>query len=286
MEKKTVRLIAVDSKYNVAPYFIAPKFNEKTKQYDTGQSFKNDEEKAACPYVIDEETSIPVKHLQTFDLNNPIDAIVFKFIMLDLALADNKKSVNPLVHRFYVEDKEEEAKITISKTREKIEAFNFIKSMSLEEMMDFARLMQVWARSLSATQIEGKLYDLADEDPEKIISAYTDRNRKHKQFLHKLVDRAVLHMENGKFMYGNELIGINEDYSIEWMKDPKNNSLITSWVKQIKELDNPAPAGTANDATIESSTEAPQETSVPAAEPEEEVVKEKTEEQGTPAEAE
>ena len=35
-------------------------------------------------------------------------------------------------------------------------------------------------------------------------------------------------------MNGNELVGANEDFAIEFMRDSSNNQLLTQWSKMLK----------------------------------------------------
>ena len=159
--------------------------------------------------------------------------------LLELALADemvasSKDEINPGVHRFYIEDKEKEADSKISKNQRVFLAMEKLRSMSLEEMQDYGRLLQIFTRDMSRAQLEAALYDLALLKPMDILNVSEDKNSKHKIFLRKLVQADILKLVNGKYMSGNELVGANEDFAIEFMRDSSNNALITQWNKILK----------------------------------------------------
>lgn len=233
------RLVAIDKKYHEAPVFIIPKENPQTRQINDyiGRlpesmrdkvtiSLKPKEDKDGN--VVD-ELVVRVQHLMAFDLNIANEALLFEIVKEDDMIAASKSQVNPDYHRFYIEDKEREATATISKSKLKGKAFEVISGLSLEQMENYARVLGKFVPGLSQTQIESALYEVAEEKPQLILDVDNDKDLKHKIFLRRLLDRQILHMDNGKYMNGKDLVGINEDYAIHWLKDPMNSSLITQW---------------------------------------------------------
>lgn len=238
------RLVAIDKKYHEAPVFIAPKEDPSTRQVIDYKSrlpeslreqatISLDPKRDRDDNVID-ELSVRAHHLQTFDLNNANDALLFEVIKDDPMVALAKDKVNPDKHRFYIEDKEKEATTTISKSKLKRKAFDVIGNLSMEEMINYARILGKYASTLSNTQIESALYEVAEAKPQKILDVDNDKDLKHKIFLKKLLENHIIQLVNDKYMNGKDLIGINEDYAILWLKDPNNSSLVTQWNKELK----------------------------------------------------
>lgn len=240
-----VRLVGVNSKYHVAPVYLTPKFNEVTKTftiggviYKTEMSDDNNEIKTyvaiGTPVRITNVDAFRYAHLQSFDMSQEDQRFLLTIAMDDVMVAPNKESVNPdSVHRYYIEDKESEAKETISKSTLVLDAMQKIKSMSLEEMTDYARLLQIFRPDISRMQIEAELMRLAIEKPADIIAVASDRNAKHKILLKKLVNAQILEIRGGKFMNGAELIGANEDFAIEFLRDANNSKLVEDWIKML-----------------------------------------------------
>lgn len=238
------RLVAIDKKYHEAPVFIAPKEDPQTrlvKDYlnripeplrdKVTISLKPKEDKDGN--IVDELT-IRVQHLMAFDLNVPNEALLFEVVKEDDMIASSKAEVNPDYHRYYIEDKEREAATTISKSKLKGKAFAVIAKLSIEQMENYARILGKYMTGLSSGQIEGALYEIAEDKPQLILDVDNDKDLKHKIFIRRLLDRQIIHMDNGKYMNGKDLIGINEDYAIHWLKDPMNSSLITQWSRMLE----------------------------------------------------
>lgn len=233
-EKQKVRIIAAKSDYHTAPYFVAAKPDPKTKKYNTGQKFKDDEEKASAVFVIDPDESYPIRHLDVFDLTQEVDKIMYEFFKLDPAIAPNKASVNPGVHRFYWEDKEEDAKATIKSITNKRKAFVILDKLgTLEEMQDFGRLVGIMSKDANRTLLEGSLVEMADTKPKKIVDAYDDKSRKERAFLRKAMVFDVIKKVSGKYMFNQEVIGVNEDYAIEYIKDSNNSRVVAQWASMM-----------------------------------------------------
>lgn len=235
------RLVAIDKKYHEAPVFIIPKEDPQTRQVKDYLSrisaelrdkvtinLKPKEDKDGA--IVDELT-VRVQHLMAFDLNVANEALLFEIVKEDDMIAPSKHEVNPDYHRYYIEDKEREAAATISKSKLKGKAYEVISKLSLDQMQNYARVLGKYFPGLSQTQVESALYEVAEDKPQLILDVDNDKDLKHKIFLRRLLDRHILHMDNGKYMNGKDLVGINEDYAIHWLKDPMNSSLITQWAK-------------------------------------------------------
>jgi len=235
-----LRIIATDTKYRIAPFYIAARYDEGKKKYLTGQTWDTDPDKAKkqkenTGLVLDEDSNIPIKHNMVLDDEVEVDRIILGLIALHPeVVAATKSSVIPDKHRFYIENKETEAKVVINKTELKFDAISKIKSMSLQEQNDFARLMGKSVSALSKSQIEAYLYEECEMNPDRIISFFNDSNKKYKVFVNNLIDAGVLRMSDGKYLYNEEIIGLNIDYAIGYVKDRTNEKVVVQWSKMLK----------------------------------------------------
>lgn len=237
------RLVAIDKKYHEAPVYIAPKEDAKTRkpidyisrlpEHLRSQVTISLEPKRDRDDNVIDEMNVRVSHLQVFDLNSANDALLFEVVKDDDMIAPSKDKINPLLHRYYIEDKEKEAVATISKGKLRKKAYDVIDNLSTSEMENYARVLGKFVIGLSATQIESALYDIADTKPQLILDVNEDKDLKYKIFLRRCLDRHFIHMDNGKYMNGKDLIGINESYAIIWLKDPSNASIVSQWGKML-----------------------------------------------------
>jgi hypothetical protein len=233
------RLVATDKKFHEAPVFIAPKEDQRTKKPIDYASRLSEAQRAELSISLEpkrdrddnvvDEMSIRISHLQVFDLSNANDALVFEVVRDDSMIAACKADVNPLVHRYYIEDKEKEATTVIAKSKLKSKAFAVIANLSTKEMENYAKVLGKFLDGLSGGQIESALYELADATPQLILDVNNDKDLKYKIFLRRCIEKFYLHMDNGKYMNGKDLVGINEDYAIQWLKDPSNASIVSQW---------------------------------------------------------
>jgi len=233
MKSNIKRLIAIDKKYIEAPVYICAKEDPRTKTLVDYEGRLTDAEIENLHVKLDTDTQLRVSHLMTFDLSNPNDKIHFEVIRDDKLIALSKDEVNPGAHRYYIEDKEHEASIAISKTRLKAKAFKVIALLSLEDMINYSRILGKFAKQLSGTQVEALLYEYCEDAPQKIIDISEDRDLKYKILMHKLTSNGFIGIKNGKYWNGSDPIGINEHYVVEWLKDPKNSVIITQWTRQM-----------------------------------------------------
>lgn len=239
-----VRLIGTDQKYHTAPVFLAPRYDEVSrtftingKQYKGKEVTENNEKVTIAegtPIRVTDVDSFRFAHLQSFDMSNEQHRFLLELALGDGMVAASKKEVNNGVHRYYIEDKEREAVDKIGKTQLVFQAMEKIRAMSLEEMQDYGRLFGIHTKDQSRSQLEAALYDLSMESPNKILSVSEDRNSKHKIFLRKAIQHGIVRVVNGKYMNGTELVGANEDYAIEFLRDPQNSALVTQWNKMMK----------------------------------------------------
>lgn len=233
------RLVAIDKKYHEAPVFIAPKEDSKTRKpidyaarltqaQRDGLTISLAPKEDRDGNIID-EMIIRVGHLHAFDLNQPNDALLFEVVKDDEMIAPSKSQINPTLHRFYIEDKEKEAVATISKSKLRKKAYDIIEGLSMEQMANYAKILGKFVQTLSASQIESALYEIADDKPQMILDVNNDKDLKYKIFLKRCLEKNYLHMDNGKYMNGKDLVGVNEDYAIQWLKDPQNGMIVSQW---------------------------------------------------------
>lgn len=250
--KTTVRLIGISDKYHVAPAYITPKFDEITREFIVGgKRYKgkthSTEDNApiiaeGTPVRVSDVDSYRIAHLQNFDPSNEVEMFLLQIAKDSGFVAENKAAINPAVHRYYIENKEEEAMVVVSKADRTYEAMGKIKSMSLEEMIDFGRLVGIYTKNMSKTLAESALVKMAQDKPDFILSSYNDKNKKVRTFLKKLVSAHIIRIQNGKYVYGNDLIGVNEDFTIEYLKDTTNNALISQWNSMLNKKEEPVTA--------------------------------------------
>jgi len=250
-----VRIIAwskdpKDKASQIAPVYLAPIYDELTKTFTIGdKTYKGkvlDNKTDGMEVVSAEGTPISMTnhdsyrfiHLQEFDTSNEIENFLLSILLSSDMCAKNKGSVNPIQHRYYLENKESEAEEIINKYEKSLRALEKINALgSDDERFDFARLvLKTNVVAYSNKQVHAELIKLAYENPDFIVQAGDDPNKKVRMFLKKLVDNKIIGIRGGKFYNGSDLLGINEDYTVEYLKNPENSALVEQLSKEVKAL--------------------------------------------------
>lgn len=236
-KKQKVRILAVKPDYKLAPYFLTPTFDDKKKVFRTGQENLTEAERKKEPLIIDSNESYPVRHMMILDLNVRADEIMYNFFLQkDDVIAKSKSAINPGVHRFYIENREEEATMAIKDIDMEYDALTLIKKLNLEGMNDLARLLGSPIKDMGATQVEAFLKKKAKSNPHLIITALQDNDRDIKIILNKLVDGNVItKKDGGKYYNGDNLIGVNEFYAVEYLKKKENSDIVAQWMHIVEE---------------------------------------------------
>lgn len=228
-----IRIVATKAEYETAPYYVAPKWDSVAKEFLTGQQHMTDVEKESLVFKIDEDTSIPIKHGMELNGDNPTDKEIIKFLKHVEIVSQTKSEVNGDYHRFYIENKDDEAKDSIGKTNLKLECYDYIRTLSLKEMADFARVLGTRVSNMSKSQIEAAIYEKVEDDPKFVCDSIKDSDLKIKIFIDKLIEESVVVYKASKYYYGDEMIAINKDYLAEYVKDKSNAPVINQWAKLI-----------------------------------------------------
>ena len=228
-----IKIVASKESFETAPFYVAPRYDSVKKEFLTGQQHMSKEELENISLKIDEETSIAISHGQELDTANQTDLQILNLLKYVREVAPDKLSTNPSYHRFYLEDLEGEAKVSISKSKVKFDCYDYVRKLSSKELSDFGRVLGVKVKNMSGTQIEASVFDKIETDPDHVKSCFKDSDMKTKVFVNKLVEKGVVVYKASKYFYGDEMIAINMDYLIEYVKDRTNSPVVNQWAELV-----------------------------------------------------
>ena len=260
-----VRLIALPKGHNgkayqMAPFYMSPKQDPNTKKFLTGQdipwimdsqgkiyspeSEENKKKRNEVALVIDPNESYAIRHLQEFDTENPIDNVMLEFIKKqDDIVALNKRSAIPTTHRFYIEDKEDEAVEIISTAKIELKALNAITEMNFAQMKELARVLGAGnVSNLTQSQVEAVLITKAKGDPKKFMAAVQDPEKSHRAFLKRCIENHLIKIVAGKYMRGEEIIGLSEKAALDYLRAPENRNISVELLRMMDDKKEPVTA--------------------------------------------
>lgn len=189
-----------------------------------------------APVVLTDSYQRMIQHGDTFDLDDPAQKIIVDMAIDNGVLARNKASVNPSSsHIFYVKDAVAEAKAKSTKADRVYEALGLAKKMSAKDKMAFAFFCNQPARTMNEEMIDAYVKDLCLTNPDRLIDAMGNADWKIRSFLHRAVHYSLVTVEGGLHKIGKDVIGIDEDAAVHFLKDAGNKELVGQLSDRIKQ---------------------------------------------------
>jgi len=140
-----------------------------------------------------------------FDTNNPEDWLAVEFLKAQKQVAFGSSNIT--AYSEYLLYSPEDAAITANKSNKgKREANKIFETLTLGDRKEVLEMFGMRAESLSADEVENKLYDSMEEFPAKFMLFVNDPTRKQQAFIRSCLDRKVLTLVNGDIMYNSTLI--------------------------------------------------------------------------------
>ena len=265
LEKRKVRFVAVSKgRQGGQPVFLAPVMPEGSRDYFTGSEYipveggsksaeannarleqilavsRNhflDPPKDSNDSKAEETKSVPIKHLTRLDLSKDLDAAIYNLAGISGLVAPSKAAVNPTVHYFYVEDKMEEAKVMKTTISLKQKAFKYVGQIKEADRSAFFRLIVGDdPNRYSILETETKLLEAADKTPQLVIKNFESDDIRNMLVVQKLLIGGVIRKDHTNRYKANDLsIGLTVEDILDFVKDEKNATLVTQWIKALKQ---------------------------------------------------
>lgn len=233
---RTVELVAINPMYRNVPFFAVPVYNEEKRSYDLcGQEKMTPAEKEKQPIAFEVNESYPLMHRDKCDLNFEKDKLMYAFWLTQKdVVARTKKEAKKGVHLFYIEDKELEAKETISKTEKIFEALKYVtEKITTSDYENYALLLGMNVKGATMSMLGGALKQRALDNPEQVISVFQGDNE-HKLFALKLLSKGILSRKSDGRIYDKDnLIGRDVDDVVIYIRDEKNAMVVDIWAKKL-----------------------------------------------------
>lgn len=256
--QESVRIIAYHpdpkkkKKFERAPYFFAPQFGsdgnpvygfDEPKNMERFGLDENEVEKMRRSLNWTEESSEVIKHMQKLDIvKNVRDKAIYLWLLCEVPEIAHSKNKVTVKQRFYIENKEEEAKVNTQMYTIKTKALLLaqqIVSQGEKISRDNARLLGLPVKGLSASQVIASILSNADNSPSAFLKIFDDKNKDYKIFISKIVDRGlVLKNRSGSFSHGDKdnVIAVSENQMIEFLQSKENGSIVNMWAKEIGDV--------------------------------------------------
>jgi hypothetical protein len=194
-------------------------------------------------YFIKETDTFEVVDGTTFDLENVRQRFIWEAIQYCPLIAPDyyakDKNGNSLINgtpgwnskqprygiaELYVERPGVEANRRVSRRKLKHDAETYIYNddRGAEGRVLRARLLGHRMEGMADADVTDYLLQVAERDPEKIISLYTGGDTAVRLLFIEAKDKNIIVYKDRMFMYANVVLGATDDAALLFLKDPKN----------------------------------------------------------------
>ena len=194
-------------------------------------------------YFIKETDTFEVVDGTTFDLENVRQRFIWEAIQHCPLIAPDyyakDKNGNSLINgtpgwnskqprygiaELYVERPGVEATRRVSRRKLKHDAETYIYNddRGAEGRVLRARLLGHRMEGMADADVTDYLLQIAERDPEKIISLYTGGDTAVRLLFIEAKDKNIIVYKDRMFMYANVVLGATDDAALLFLKDPKN----------------------------------------------------------------
>lgn len=189
--------------------------------------------KPESQFFIAEDLEIELFDGKQFDLDNPLDANIWKSIERSHLIAPERGARdakgNLIIDgdarrygraEFYIERPGEESRKRVSRIMQVTKAYTFIEEDSAQGRATKVRLLGKSMRNAPDTDVQDYLYSRAEKNPDSIIELYTGTDTALKLLLIDAKDKRVITLQSGVWMFGDERLGVNDEGIIMYLKNP------------------------------------------------------------------
>lgn len=231
-------------RYKNTKDYISPHY-DSTGSIVTGLT-KEDEEKLGKELKKDlspssafwrEYAIIMTEKERVLNLDTPEGELAHKFLLANqrVANSETERHLWPAAD-YIIYSEEAEAKVKNEKFSLKRKAVTAFNELSAAEMRNILKLYPgfVNTESTSSEIVEAKLFEFMDKDPESFLLRVKDKKLDEKIFLKDLVAARILRKNKTSYYYGEDFIGHDEESTISYLDDLKNQDLKIDLKQQLE----------------------------------------------------
>ena len=255
-----VRLIAVSKAGKKAPLvLLAPEWNNTfvTGQHiDSGDPMTADnltrdqmlgkvplrqDQRERFPFVINPEDPMQFSNGQSFNTDDPKERCILEFIKYagKHTVAHSKSEFNRQRHSHYLSDREVDANNEVKKFSLTMRAANLVDNSSQERLNEVALYLNhaipglgVDIRTYSLNRIKAEIFKLCQDQPGKVIDAYSDEKKKD-VFILNLSHQGIIQRRENGFYDGSRYIGNTVEAVRDFMKNKNNVHVVERWEREF-----------------------------------------------------
>lgn len=209
---------------------------EKKLNYPTGHLNPNSE------FWVDYKIAIGTED-KIIDRTTPQGELEYRVLCARKIVAKDHNELRTNPHaEFLMYDKELEADDSNKKRKKKVEAYKIYADLTAEQMKDILTAYGKKPEEMSSVVMQDLLGQEVELDPIKFVSIAKDDNFEHKVFINKCINFGILRKRGTMIVVvnatddeGKDVIGVDIEDAIRFIKDPKNNAFYLTLKKQLQD---------------------------------------------------
>lgn len=169
------------------------------------------------------------------------DWLKYKWALRHKQVAANKQTLEKDPRKkFYIHDRNEaerrkHATIQVQKQAD----IEFIKAcQDMTKARRIVRMMDnvVDPDTLSEHQVENKMFDLKNSEPERFLSIAKDSKLDVKAEIQQMIDAQILRKVGNQIIYIDQMIGESMNDAVAWMQNQRNSTIVADLKAKLKEM--------------------------------------------------
>lgn len=256
---KIIKVYALDPRYRKVPYPAVAAEDTRHNTFITGQQYQpgikepfltvpemtgevalSAEKAEQFPFIVNPLHRVQILHGGAFNLStdaegnytHPKDAAILKFIRLQDFVAPTKSEYRKGKHYFYIDDREKEAEINVTKIDQEFAAMKLIyENTSFKKMRELGLLLQYYLKDFkiefdnwTSTMIKDRLLRAAKESPEEVLRC-SMKSAENDLYVLKLSLHKIINRKSDGFYSGNDFLGSTPKEVYAFIQHKENEAL-------------------------------------------------------------
>jgi hypothetical protein len=236
--KEEVSIIAVQRTYKTRPYYATPIYNNDLNDHVFGLVKVPEEVKRKCSFKIEKNINYLVENNQKLTLYKDDkgayivnrDFLLYNMFLTLPEIANSKDEVRKGTTLFYLHNAEQIAIDTVAKYKLVGKATFLLGESTIKDWSDMLYFLNMNPFNYSANIIEGKVYQTANDEPEKVIEFFEKRSQSDQVvFVNKLLANGLITKDrNGYIMYDKVSIGHDAISATHFLYDKQNDKIFSA----------------------------------------------------------
>lgn len=236
--RETVSVIAIHRGYKTRPFYATSVFDNKIQRNRLGAVDLTPAQCSEAGIVVDTNSLHIVQNGDQLvlikDKENAYvvnrDFMLYNLYLVTPEIANSQPEIRKGTHFFYMNNAEAVATESVSKKRLTGKAYSKLEESSMKDWSDMLYFFGVNPLNYSAAIVTGKVYDYADQDPQKVIDFFEKRDLNDRLvFVNKLVFHKLITKDRaGYLMYDKVGIGLGEEAAANFLYDGKNDKIYSA----------------------------------------------------------